>query len=430
MIRRAAQSGAALVLLCAALTACARVPARVAASYDLYRNGNRLAVVSEQFERTGDQYRIRSETKPAGLLALVSRATQTVESRGRVTEGGLRPEHFAQGRSDDPSRQSAAEFDWAHGRITLQHSGRSEVQALAAGTQDRLSVMYQFMLLAPDHRQGIEFAMTNGTDEAIQVLVNTFVNEGDEVLLLHPSYAMYKFYSELAGATVRELEYHKETLAFPLTELLAGIRPQTRAILIANPNNPTGTGVTLDQIRAVLEAAPHAAVLIDEAYFEFSGVTVLPWIRQYKNLFVSRTFSKVYGMAAMRCGCLFSDRANVAWMRKAQSPYSVNALAAIAARAAVKDTATIANYVDEVLAARKLAYEGLAKLGIRAFDSQANFILFYAGDRSIPIRDALRDKGVLIRDRSYEIQGCVRVTIGTRAQIERFLKELEILWNR
>ena len=103
---------------------------------------------------------------------------------------------------------------------------------------------------------------------------------------------------------------------------------------------------------------------------------------------------------------------------------------AIAARAAVKDTATIANYVDEVLAARKMAYEGLAKLGIRAFDSQANFILFYAGDRSIPIRDALRDKGVLIRDRSYEIQGCVRVTIGTRAQIERFLKELEILWNR
>ena len=77
-----------------------------------------------------------------------------------------------------------------------------------------------------------------------------------------------------------------------------------------------------------------------------------------------------------------------------------------------------------------MAYEGLAKLGIRAFDSQANFILFYAGDRSIPIRDALRDKGVLIRDRSYEIQGCVRVTIGTRAQIERFLKELEILWNR
>ena len=142
--------------------------------------------------------------------------------------------------------------------------------------------------------------MSNGTDEAIQVLVNTFVNEGDEVLLLHPSYAMYKFYSELAGATVRELEYHKGTLAFPLTELLAGIRPQTRAILIANPNNPTGTGVTLDQIRAVLEAAPHAAVLIDEAYFEFYGQTVLSRLARLPNLFVARTFSKAYGMAGLR----------------------------------------------------------------------------------------------------------------------------------
>ncbi|HTD45561.1 MAG TPA: aminotransferase class I/II-fold pyridoxal phosphate-dependent enzyme, partial [Bryobacteraceae bacterium] len=179
-----------------------------------------------------------------------------------------------------------------------------------------------------------------------------------------------------------------------------------------------------------IEAAPGAAILIDEAYFEFSGITVLDWIDRYPNLFVSRTFSKVYGMAAMRCGCVFSRAENVRWLRKAQSPYSVNMLATIAARAAVHDREHVAGYVSEVLAARDLAYEGLRKLGIKFYPSQANFILFHAGARAIPIRDALRERGVLVRDRSYEIPGCVRVTIGTRAQIERFLAELENLWTR
>src|SRR5207253_11334559 len=106
--------------------------------------------------------------------------------------------------------------------------------------------------------------------------------------------------------------------------------------------------------------------------------------------FVSRTFSKVYGMAAMRCGCLFSTSDNVQWMHKAQSPYSVNTLAALAARAAIQDTDYVVNYVAQVLEARKLCCEGLTRLGISYFPSQANFVLFKAGDRAIPVRDALR----------------------------------------
>jgi histidinol-phosphate aminotransferase len=275
-----------------------------------------------------------------------------------------------------------------------------------------------------------EFTLTNGTDEAIQLLVNTFIDDGGEVLLLRPSYAMYRFYAEAAGAAVRELDYHPQDLSFPLDELLAAITPATRAILIANPNNPTGTGLPLDGVRAILDRAPGAAVLIDEAYFEFSGITALPWIREHQNLFVSRTFSKVYGMAAMRCGCLFSCSDNVKWLRKAQSPYSVNMLAAVAARAAVEDTAYVANYVKEALQARADITAGFDRLGIRYFPSQANFVLFQAGDRAIPIRDALRERGVLVRDRSYEIAGCVRVTTGTRAQAARFLEELEKLMMR
>jgi histidinol-phosphate aminotransferase len=275
-----------------------------------------------------------------------------------------------------------------------------------------------------------EFTLTNGTDEAIQLLVNTFVDDGDEVVVLKPSYAMYRFYAEVAGAAVVEVDYAPETLAFPMDRLLAAIKPSTRAVMIANPNNPTGTAIDGDGIRRILEAAPGAAVLIDEAYFEFSEITALPWVRKHANLFVSRTFSKVYGMAAMRCGCLFSGAENVSWLKKAQSPYSVNTMAVLAARAAIRDRAYVEKYVDEVLAARALAYDGLHKLGITTFPSEANFILFQLGDRAIPVRDALRERGVLVRDRSYEIPGCVRVTIGTRAQIERFLEELRNLWTR
>jgi histidinol-phosphate aminotransferase len=273
-----------------------------------------------------------------------------------------------------------------------------------------------------------DFTLTNGTDEAIQVLINTYVDSGEEVLLLKPSYAMYRFYAELAGATVREIPYRAEKLAFPLEECLHAIRPTTRAILIANPNNPTGTGTSRAAVERILDAASGAAVLIDEAYYEFCGVTALPLINDYPNLFVSRTFSKVYGMAAMRLGCLISQSGNVEFLRKAQSPYSVNALAALAARAAIRDQAYIQKYVTEVLAARELLYVGLEKLGIPYYESQANFVLFDAGRRAIEIRDELRRRGVLVRDRSYEIAGSVRVTTGTRDQIRKFLTELEEVW--
>jgi histidinol-phosphate aminotransferase len=273
-----------------------------------------------------------------------------------------------------------------------------------------------------------EFTMTNGTDEAIQLLVNTFVDPGEEVLILKPSYAMYRFYAELAGASIREVNY-REDLSFSLADFLAAIRPETRAILIANPNNPTGMAIGEEEMVAILTAAPHAAVLIDEAYFDFFGVTMLGAINRYPNLFVSRTFSKAYGMAALRCGCLFSNAANVAWLRKAQSPYSVNMLAAVAACAAVADPARV-EYVREVIQARAAAFAGLEQLGIRCYRTFANFILFHAGGRAIEIRDALRERGVLVRDRSYEIPGTVRVTIGTGAQVERFLRELEDVWTR
>lgn len=279
-----------------------------------------------------------------------------------------------------------------------------------------------FFGVAPD-----EILFTNGTDEAIQVFINTYVDPQEEILTLRPSYAMYRFYADIAGACVREVPLG-DNFAFPLDAFLAAIRPLTRAILIANPNNPTGTGTSADAIEQIVEAAPHAAVFVDEAYYDFSGVTILPRLGEYPNLFVSRTFSKVYGMAAMRFGCLFSHAANIQFLHKAQSPFSVNTLAALAARAAIRDQAYARDYVKEVLESREMIYRGFAELGIRAYPSQANFILFDAGDRAIEIRDELRRRRVLVRDRSYEIPGTIRVTCGTKAQAEKFLKELRGIW--
>jgi histidinol-phosphate aminotransferase len=274
-----------------------------------------------------------------------------------------------------------------------------------------------------------QFVFTNGTDEAIQVFINTYVDDGQEVLVLKPAYAMYRFYAEVAGAKIIEVEYPQPEMEFPLQALLDAITPTTRAVIISNPNNPTGTGLSLHGVGRIVERAKHAAVLVDEAYYEFSGVTALREITRTPNLFVTRTFSKVFGMAGLRLGCLFSHAANIEYLHKAQSPYSVNSLAVLAAQAAVEDSTYVEKYVTEVLAARELLCFGLEKLGIRYVPSSANFVLGHFGARAIEVRDRLRDQAILVRDRSYEAPGCVRITVGTREQTRRLLDALEEIWN-
>jgi histidinol-phosphate aminotransferase len=273
-----------------------------------------------------------------------------------------------------------------------------------------------------------EFLVTNGTDEAIQLLIHTYIDAGGEVLTLRPSYAMYKFYAEVADAKLVEVNYQLPELNFPLEALLAAITAKTRAILIGNPNNPTGTAIDLECVRRILAAAPDAVVLVDEAYYEFFGITALSLVTEFQNLFVSRTFSKAFGMAGMRIGCLFSQPQNIKYLQKAQSPYSVNGPATLAVEAAVADESYVRKYVDEALASRELLTNGLEKLGIRYVPSSANFVLGYFGDRAIEVRDALRENAILVRDRSYEIPGGVRITVGTRQQALQVLEELERIW--
>ena len=271
-----------------------------------------------------------------------------------------------------------------------------------------------------------ELLLTNGTDEALHVIVNTFVERGDRVLLVEPTYAMYRFYAELAGAKIVSACYDSE-MQFPWRETLAALRKAPRVFFLPNPNSPTGNLLSLAELKKILRAARRTMVVIDEAYFEFSGLTVIPWIRQHKNLVVTRTFSKTAGLAGLRLGCIFVNRDLAASMRKAQSPYPVNAAALVAAEAAMRDHAFIARTVREVRRGRQELERGLSLLGIPYFPSGGNFLLVYLGKQAKKIVGALARKGILLRDRSSDFggQGYVRITVGTLDQTKRLLRALE-----
>ena len=273
-----------------------------------------------------------------------------------------------------------------------------------------------------------ELLLTNGTDEALHLIVNTFVEPGDTVLLVEPTFAMYRFYSELAGARIAAPRYD-EQMRFPWNGVLAELRRGPRVFFLPNPNSPIGNLLSKLDLQRILNAAARTAVVIDEAYFEFSGVTVIPWIRRYRNLIVTRTFSKTCGMAGLRLGCIFTHRELGGTMRKAQSPYPVNAAALVAAEAAMVDRAFIARTVREVKQGRVEFARGMAELGVKCFPSAGNFVLAYFGARAKRLVAALARKGILVRDRSSDFGGAgyVRVTLGTMAQTRRLLRELKAI---
>jgi histidinol-phosphate aminotransferase len=271
-----------------------------------------------------------------------------------------------------------------------------------------------------------ELLLTNGTDEALSLVVNTFVESGDRVLLVEPTYAMYRFYCELAGARVVAPRYDRQ-MGFPWKEVMAELKKAPRVFFLPNPNSPTGNLLPHADLRRILEAAGRTMVVIDEAYFEFSQVTVIGWIGRHKNLIVTRTFSKAAGLAGLRLGCLFVHSDMAATMRKAQSPYPVNVAALAAAEATMRDRGFISWTVREVRQGRRELERGLARLGVRSFPSAGNFVLVHFGHRAKKIVHALERKGILIRDRSndFDGQGYVRITFGTLKQTRRLLRELE-----
>ena len=269
-----------------------------------------------------------------------------------------------------------------------------------------------------------------GTDEVISAVLHAFVDPGDEVVVPKPSFSMLRFYAELVGATPKRVPYREPDLAFPADEITAAVGPRTRAVCIASPNNPTGGVLTVDDAERILGAADGRAVLIDEAYFDFHGETMLDLLPRWPNLFVARTFSKAYGMAGLRIGVLVSSSANIDTVRKGQSPYGVNSLAVRCAMAAIKDRDYVREYVRQVLHARDLLCATFEEMGVRYWPSRANFVLFELGEGCSQACAALGEKGILVRDQSSRIPGAARVTVGPLEDTVRFLGALKEVLGR
>jgi histidinol-phosphate aminotransferase len=263
-------------------------------------------------------------------------------------------------------------------------------------------------------------ALTNGVDEAIHVLFEAFLEAGDELLLPVPTYTMYEVYASATDARVVAVQA-ADDLLFPFERLLAAITPQTKIVAIANPNSPSGSAATRAQLLDIASRAPHAVVLVDEAYFHFHGETVMDLIGVVPNLMVARTFSKAYGLAGLRLGLLAGPVELMRWARRVLSPYSVNSLALACLLPALEDTAYLDWYVAEVLAARTEFEAALDQARLRRWPSRANFVLVEIGNQHAEFVRLMRAAGVLVRDRSSDpgCDGRVRITIGTREQMRQ-----------
>jgi histidinol-phosphate aminotransferase len=316
--------------------------------------------------------------------------------------------------------RDALRLDFNENTVACSPRVREVLSSLSAGSLTRYperepveALVAAHLGLNPD-----QVVLTNGVDEAIHVLFETFLETGHEVLLPVPTYTMYEVYASATEARAVTVQA-ADDLAFPFERLLAAITPHTKIIAIANPNSPSGSVAKRSELLQIARSAPHAVLLVDEAYFHFYGETIIDLIGAVPNLAVARTFSKAYGLAGLRLGVLAGHPELLRWVRRVLSPYSVNSLALACLPAALADNAFVDRYVSEVLAARGEFEEALDQAKVRRWPSRANFVLVDIGARHAEFVRLMRGKGVLVRDRSSDpgCDGRVRITIGTREQM-------------
>ena len=323
--------------------------------------------------------------------------------------------------------RDALRLDFNENTLGCSPKVREVLGNISAGSLTRYPERQPIEALVAAHIgvQPEQLALTNGVDEAIHVLFETFLEADDELLLPVPTYTMYEVYASATDACVVTVQA-ADDLLFPYERLLAAITPRTKIIAIANPNSPSGSVATREQLLSLARRAPQAVLLVDEAYYHFHGETVMDLVGTVPNLVVARTFSKAYGLAGLRLGLLAAPVELMRWMRRVLSPYSVNSIALACLPPALEDVAYLDWYVSEVLAARAEFEIALDNAGLRRWPSRANFILVDIGPQHREFVQLMRAAGVLVRDRSND-PGClgrVRVTIGTREQMKQAVTAL------
>ena len=230
-----------------------------------------------------------------------------------------------------------------------------------------------------------QLLLTNGADEAIDLLCRAYLEPQDEIVIVVPTFAMYEVFAQMEDAKVVRVPTGPD-FSFPLERVLDALTSKTRIVVICNPNNPTGIDVPRSAIMQIIQAAPDAAILLDEAYFDFYGQTMLDQIGKLPNLFIARTFSKAYGLAGLRLGVMIGDQEQMSVLRRMASPFNVNAFAIECLAEALADRQFVADYVAQVIASREWLRKELEKLQLQVLAQPRQFypLPFWRREKSHP----------------------------------------------
>ena len=288
-----------------------------------------------------------------------------------------------------------------------------------------------------------QITLGNGSSDPLEFVVRVLVNPGDEVIFSEHAFAMYPIVTQAASA--KSVVTPAKAWGHDLDAMLAAITDRTRVIFIANPNNPTGTWLGEDELKAFIAAVPmRIAVVVDEAYFEYASDPALrsqqgagdypdasQWLDRFPNLLVTRTFSKAYGLAGLRVGYSLShpDMANL--LNRIRPPFNVNSLALAAACAGLEDEDHVRKGVD--MNAEQMAVVTLAaqEMGLSFIPSVGNFVCIDVGEGAAAVYDALLHEGVIVRPvANYGMPRHLRVTLGLPEENQRFLTALAKVLNQ
>lgn len=267
----------------------------------------------------------------------------------------------------------------------------------------------------------------NGCDHALETLCRVYLKEGDQVAFFSPNYDNFRVFAEAAGATVVPVLGRSafESNAEGLKKVLS---PRVKIVYFSNPTNPTGVTYSKEEIESILRLASSALVIADEAYFEFWGKSSISLIRNYPNLVITRSFSKAFALAGLRCGYIASDPQNIRTVEKIRNGKNVNTLAQVAAIASLQDLSYLHERLREVSHAKKWFVAELQKMRVTVVDTPANFVLIRT---NLPkkTKETLEKNGVFIRNRDTlpQLEGYLRITVGRKHDMQRCLAALSAL---
>ncbi|HOX44726.1 MAG TPA: histidinol-phosphate transaminase [Myxococcota bacterium] len=265
--------------------------------------------------------------------------------------------------------------------------------------------------------------VTNGSDAALELLCQSYLDPEDNVVFPEPTYNHFVQFAELTGAELRGVKC-RNVFQPTLAELEQHIDERTKILYLVNPNNPTGNVYLPAEVLDLAVRYPHVLVISDEAYFEFSGVSCVKLVDEVPNLVVTRSFSKAFSLASLRIGYLVAQECVIENLRRMYNPKSVNMLAQVAAAAALEDLSYYRAYVREVKRSAALVEAFCRRHGVRCRVTYANWILLEFKDAKA-MAQRLAEAGIHVRDRSSQLPGVLRMSLGTEAQTVDVLARLE-----